>query len=186
MRADGPDVRTLGEIVSYAFGVRAQDYNQAEWDAWRNDDGTWIIGLRWQAGHTDNSAHFAFTPGPHGGSVTAIDEHAEDLLHPNTAPRGPRSVTVELASDQSQGSSVGDTTTVEERETSPGRMALDTTEPASEHATEDTAAAPDSQEHGEEPSRSETAASSSNAGKKNHPVVPAWEDVLLGVRSQRG
>ena len=23
-------------------------------------------------------------------------------------------------------------------------------------------------------------------GKKNHPIVPSWEDVLLGVRSQRG
>jgi hypothetical protein len=22
--------------------------------------------------------------------------------------------------------------------------------------------------------------------KKNHPIVPSWEDVLLGVRSQRG
>ncbi|EWM14284.1 hypothetical protein [Kutzneria sp. 744] len=22
-------------------------------------------------------------------------------------------------------------------------------------------------------------------GKKNHPIVPSWEDVLLGVRSQR-
>src|SRR5699024_6866085 len=84
MRSDGPDVRTLSEIVSYAFGVRAQDYNQAEWDAWRAEDGRWIIGLRWRAGHTDNSAHFTFTPGPHGGTVTAIDEHAEDLLHPNT------------------------------------------------------------------------------------------------------
>ena len=27
---------------------------------------------------------------------------------------------------------------------------------------------------------------STKRGKKNHPIVPSWEDVLLGVRTQRG
>src|SRR5699024_3010992 len=85
----GPVVRILGAIAAYAFGVRAQDYSQASWDAWRGDDGTWVIGLHWQAGHTDNSAHSAFTPGAHCGTVSPIDEHAEDLLNPNATPRGP-------------------------------------------------------------------------------------------------
>src|SRR5699024_4409338 len=123
---------------------------------------------------------------PHGGSVTAIDEHAEDLLHPNTAPRGPRSVTVELASDQAPGPSTQDTTTAEQPETSSGRMTLDTAEPAPEQAAEDTVVASESEEHTDEAAPSEVTASSPSTGKKNHPVVPAWEDVLLGVRSQRG
>lgn len=188
MWSDGPDVRTLGEIVSYTFGVRAQDYQQATWDAWRGDDGQWVVALRWQAGHTDNDAHFTFTPGPQGGTVTAIDEHAEDLLQPNTAPRGPRAVTVEF-----------DTATRAEPSERPARQGAEDDTSNDEAASEDfgsplpehavdgataqepvTDAEPDPAADPEpQPQRSSTA-------KKNHPVVPAWEDVLLGVRSQRG
>src|SRR5919198_2244713 len=39
MREDGPDVRTLGEVVAYAFGVRGQDFTKAEWDSWKGEDG---------------------------------------------------------------------------------------------------------------------------------------------------
>ena len=179
MREDGPDVRTLGEVVSYAFGVRAQDYSQAAWDSWRPDDGKWIVGLRWQAGHTDNAAHWSFTPGAHGGTVTAIDEHAEDLLHPNAAPRGPRAVTAEIDSLQRVQRAEQQALDYDDQ---PGSDA-----PAPEPADDDTTELPTvpdestgtteaSPQPGERPAK----------GKKSHPVVPAWEDVLLGVRSQRG
>ncbi|HWE88809.1 MAG TPA: septation protein SepH [Pseudonocardiaceae bacterium] len=36
-----------------------------------------------------------------------------------------------------------------------------------------------------EPAR-KTEPAASKRGKKNHPIVPSWEDVLLGVRTQRG
>jgi DUF3071 family protein len=147
VREDGPDVRTLGEVVAYAFGVRGQDYSRAEWDSWRGDDGKWIIALRWHAGRSDNSAHWSFSPGAHGGTVTALDEHAEDLLDPHRAPRTLRAVEPE-AFDQPRPPA-----------------------PRSEPAEESTA--------GERLEPKPKA-------KKGHPVVPAWEDVLLGVRSQRG
>jgi len=150
VREDGPDVRTLGEIVAYAFGVRGQDYSQAAWDAWRADDGRWIVALRWTAGRSDNAAHWQFSAGAHGGTVTALDEHAEDLLDPHRAPRTLRAVEPEPLP-------VPDEPRADE-----------------EQPTLDLDAKPDPN------------AKPKPKTRKNHPAVPAWEDVLLGVRSQRG
>ena len=80
LRADGPDVRTLGETVAHTFGLRGQEYLEAEWDSWRGEDGRWVIALNWRAGRSDNRAHWTFQPGAHGGTVTALDEHASDLV----------------------------------------------------------------------------------------------------------
>jgi hypothetical protein len=79
-RADGPDIRTLGETVAHTFGLRGQDYTEADWDSWKGDDGKWIVALSWRAGRSDNAAHWAFQPGAHGGTVAALDEHASDLV----------------------------------------------------------------------------------------------------------
>ncbi|MFD1048095.1 DUF3071 domain-containing protein, partial [Kibdelosporangium lantanae] len=38
----------------------------------------------------------------------------------------------------------------------------------------------------EEPKPEKPAPARRGKGKKNHPIVPSWEDVLLGVRSNRG
>jgi Protein of unknown function (DUF3071) len=80
MRADGPDGRTLGEVVAHTFGLRGHTYEGARWDAWKGEDGRWVVALSWRAGRSDNSAHWTFQPGAHGGTVTALDEHASDLV----------------------------------------------------------------------------------------------------------
>ncbi|QYN36388.1 DUF3071 domain-containing protein [Pseudonocardia sp. DSM 110487] len=80
MRADGPDTRTLGDVVAHTFGLRGQEYADADWDSWKGEDGKWVVALSWQAGRSDNRAHWTFQPGAHGGTVTAVDEHASDLV----------------------------------------------------------------------------------------------------------
>jgi hypothetical protein len=80
VRADGPDNRTLGEVVAHTFGLRGQTYEGAKWDSWKGEDGRWVIALSWRAGRSDNRAHWTFQPGAHGGTVTALDEHASDLV----------------------------------------------------------------------------------------------------------
>jgi Protein of unknown function (DUF3071) len=163
VREDGPDVRTLGEVVAYAFGVRGQDYAQSEWDSWKGDDGRWVVALRWQAGRSDMSAHWLFAPGAHGGTVTALDEHAEELLDPNRAPRTLRAVAEREAAAAAA---------IPEQP----QLAPDQPEPApapGEDPAHDVAPSP-------------AAAAAKPKAKKTHPAVPAWEDVLLGVRSQRG
>jgi Protein of unknown function (DUF3071) len=80
MRADGPDVRMLGDVVAHTFGLRGLEYTEAEWDSWKGEDGKWVIALSWRAGRSDNRAHWTFHPGAHGGNVAALDEHASDLV----------------------------------------------------------------------------------------------------------
>jgi len=80
MRADGPDTRMLGDVVAHTFGLRGQEYHSAEWDSWKGEEGRWVVALSWRAGRSDNRALWTFQPGAHGGTVTAIDEHAHDLV----------------------------------------------------------------------------------------------------------
>ncbi|PRX50216.1 Protein of unknown function (DUF3071) [Prauserella shujinwangii] len=173
VREDGPDVQTLGEIVAYSFGARGQDYSQATWDSWRGDDGRWIVGLRWQAGRSDNRALWSFSPGAHGGTVAALNEHAEALLDPNSY-RTPRAVEHPGADRET-----AEQATFDYGE--PGGTVIEA--PLGEQAEGADAELP--RVSGDEPAQPEPPARPKSK-KRNHPAVPAWEDVLLGVRSQRG
>lgn len=85
VRTDGPDVRTLEEVVTETFRQRGHDVDSVTWDSWRGEDGKWVVALRWQAGRSENRAQWTFHPGAHGGTVTAIDDHATDLIDPQPA-----------------------------------------------------------------------------------------------------
>ncbi|GAA4536300.1 septation protein SepH [Pseudonocardia xishanensis] len=80
VREDGPDLRTLEETVAHTFGVRGQDHADADWDSWKGEDGKWVVSLGWRSGKSDIHAHWTFQPGAHGGTVTALDDHARDLV----------------------------------------------------------------------------------------------------------
>ncbi|MGH3692617.1 MAG: septation protein SepH [Pseudonocardiaceae bacterium] len=87
VRSDGPDVHTLDAVVAETFRSRGHDLGAVAWDAWRGEDGKWIVQLRWRAGRSENRAHWTLHPGAHGGTVTALDDHATDLIDPRpTAP----------------------------------------------------------------------------------------------------
>lgn len=147
--ADGPSVLTLLETVTTALIARGLDPDATNWDAWRNEDGRWTVQLAWKAGMSDNVAHFRFTPGAHGGTVTAFDDAACELIDPDFArPLRPVAPVADL-------------------EVEPEEPTLPDTAPAS-------AAAPEP----EPPATAKPA-----RARKGKPPVPAWEDVLLGVRS---
>ncbi|MCG5431140.1 DUF3071 domain-containing protein [Mycobacterium sp. MYCO198283] len=143
--ADGPSVMTLLETVTTALIARGLNPTETEWDAWKNEDGRWTVQLQWQAGRSQNTAHFRFTPGAHGGTVAAVDDPAHELIDPHFT-RQPLRPVAPLAQ-------------LEFADTEPD---VATPEPAAQ----DEAPA-------ERPSRR----------KRAKPAVPAWEDVLLGVRS---
>jgi hypothetical protein len=138
--ADGPSVLTLLETVTAGLIARGLDPDATTWDAWRNEDGRWTVRMAWKAGLSDNTAHFRFTPGAHGGTVTAFDDAACELIDPDFAR--PLRPVAPLAQ-------------------------LDFEEPAPP------VAAPEP----EPPTAPKPPA------RKGKPPVPAWEDVLLGVRS---
>ncbi|MFC0114785.1 septation protein SepH [Kibdelosporangium aridum] len=266
VREDGPDVQTLGEVCAHAFGLRGQEYSEAVWDSWKNEENKWIVQLRWTAGRSDNHAHWSFHPGAHGGTVTPLDDHAHDLLdpNPNRSLRTVRPVTelarqalaVEApprpdpaastpasapapapapASTPASASASAEPVYQEpepvvqpepepvhrepepvyrEPEPAPAAPAppappapavpaavhqppaepepVAQPEPEPAPAAEPAAAStkPVQEELVPEPEPKPEAAKEKPAPrrgkKKNHPVVPAWEDVLLGVRSNRG
>jgi hypothetical protein len=136
--ADGPSLLTLLETVTSALVARGLDPDATSWDAWRNEDGRWTVQMGWTAGMSDNVAHFRFTPGAHGGTVTAFDDAACELIDPDFArPLRPLAPVAQLDFEEPQ-------------------LPIEAPEPP----------AP-------KPARA----------RKGKPPVPAWEDVLLGVRS---
>lgn len=188
VRADGPDPRTLGEVVAHTFGLRGQEYDSAAWDSWKGEDGKWVVTLAWRAGRSDNVAHWTYQPGAHGGTVTALDEHASDLVEGLPA-RPLRTVgpVIDMARDEEP---------VAEAAAEPLRAAASDT--VRDRAPERTAArAPEARRP--EPAESRPAAAGEEPGaepaaeqqpgnrrtKKGKPVMPSWDEVLLGVRGQR-
>jgi hypothetical protein len=163
VRDDGPDVRTLAEVVEQTFGARGQNYQKAEWDAWRGEDNRWVLALRWSVGRSDITARWVFQPGSHGGTVIALDEHATDLL--GGLARAPRRLgpVVDLADPPSQHPATPQ----------PAPRATKTITGSAAHSGKQPPA-----EGAEQP---ETAVKRS-APRKQKPIMPSWEDVLLGVK----
>jgi Protein of unknown function (DUF3071) len=85
VRTDGPDVRTLSVVVAEVFRQRGHDPETMSWDSWRDENGKWIVQLRWRTGRSENRAHWTFHPGAHGGTVTALDDQATELIDPRPA-----------------------------------------------------------------------------------------------------
>ncbi|MGV0603015.1 septation protein SepH [Mycolicibacterium sp. XJ1904] len=153
---DGPSVLTLLETITTALIARGLDPDAPAWDAWRNEDGRWTVQLAWKAGMSDNVAHFRFTPGAHGGTVTAFDDAASELIDPNfSRPLRPVAALPEPAAEV-------------EEPTLPIEPPVQVSPPEPQPAAEAEPVAP------KQPK--------ARRGKAK-PAVPAWEDVLLGVRS---
>ena len=138
--ADGPAVQTLLEAVATALVARGLDHDATTWDAWKNADGRWTVQLTWQVGLSENVAHFRFTPGAHGGTATALDDAASELIDPDfDRPLRPVAPVAQLDFED---------------------------EPM-----------PD------EPAAEEPVVTARPRPRRHRPPVPAWEDVLLDVRS---
>ncbi|MFP1154256.1 septation protein SepH [Mycobacterium sherrisii] len=151
MLADGPAVMTLLETVSAAMVTRGLDPTGLSWDAWRNEDNRWTVQLAYKVGRGDNLAHFHFTPGAHGGTVTAIDDGASELIDPDfERPLRPLAPVAHVEFNGPAAAAAPGPAETPERV----------------------------QERPEEAQRPQPVHS-----RRGRPVIPAWEDVLLGVRS---
>lgn len=160
---DGPSVLTLLETVTSSLIARGLDPDGTNWDAWRNEDGRWTVQLAWKAGLSDNVAHFRYAPGAHGGTVTAFDDAAAELIDPNfSRPLRPLAAVAQLALGEPEEAHVPVHVPAPEPqrapEPEPQPEPVGVTEPA-------------------------PAAKAAARPRKSRPTVPAWEDVLLGVRS---
>jgi len=188
MRPDGPDTRTLGDVVAHTFGLRGQEYADAEWDSWKGEDGKWVVALSWRAGRSDNRAHWTFQPGAHGGTVTAVDEHASDLVEglparplrtvgpvidiarpedPAPAP-GPEEELRAVASDSVRGSRIESPPVAEARtvERAPARNAPEPRRPAPPPQRQAAVEPPRAEPTRPEPTRPEPAAREADDRRK--------------------
>jgi len=157
--AEGPTVETLLETITAALAERGLSSKDTNWDAWRTEDGRWTVRMEWQVGLSENAAHFRFTPGAHGGTVTAIDEEASALIDPEfERPLRQVAPVAQLEFDV------------------PAPPQPEAAPVAIPQALAGPAAAPAS---------TGSAAPQPGIGKRaaRKPVIPAWEDVLLGVRT---
>jgi hypothetical protein len=119
---DGPAVLTLLETVTSALVARGLNPDTMAWDAWRNEDGRWTVQLGWKAGRSDNLAHFRFSPGAHGGTVTAVDDAAVELIDPNfDRPLRPVAPVAQLDFDEPTPSPTETVTSKRQREPTRGR-----------------------------------------------------------------
>ena len=187
VRENGPAVMTLVEVVQLAFRARGHNYEQAEWDAWKDEHGHWVAQLAWKAGRSSNAAHWTFLPDAHGGTVKPMDKAATDLVDPDFGRplRGLSPVPVAAAVEAPVVAEVVDESqrTLDDYYSSaPNTAAASTTAPtpsepaAVEHSEPVTAT-------GETATPKPAPTQQNGKDKRGKPAMPSWEDVLLGVRS---
>jgi hypothetical protein len=203
--AEGPaDPRTLGETINAVLSGRGQDASDATWDAWKGEDGRWVVAMSWRTGHSDHLAHWTYTPGASGGAVQPRDESARDVMGLAPAP-GPR-----RADGSAARPAVGNPESSEEQEQpeqqeesavavggGPAPRPNAATRPPGGSRGRGSRAVPDQRAperprsaRPRETPRTDPGRDDGGGGpkgrQKSHPIVPSWEDVLLGVRSPRG
>ncbi|EGD54219.1 septation protein SepH [Gordonia neofelifaecis] len=179
MGVDGPVAGTLGEIVAECLVLRGNSPQNAEWDAWRTEAGQWVVQVSPDP-DADSFAHWRFTPGAHGGTTDPMDDLAVELTEPELARtvRRPAVVAVpepptrEVTEDGHEYVTVNadDLTGEQTHRQDPFGEVLDL-----RYRDERPVEGPAAQEDSDSTPR--------HRSKRAKPTVPAWEDVLLGVRS---
>lgn len=175
VREDGPAKLTLWEVLAAAFGTRGYSLSDAQWDAFKEPGGAWIIKLVWQAGLSENSAewvlrnHLSSSPTAEARNAVAADLTDPDFVQPvrtlTSVSRGER-YEEDLDTDPSEFEDFRDDMLRPDRETEPV---------ASDGSAED-----DETVEGEEFLQNPEPAPTKRRRKA---VTPHWEDVLLGVRT---
>lgn len=197
--AAASSARSLEDIALQTLTDRGQRHEVA-WDAFKDERG-WTVTLTWVAGHTENRAEWAFSAQPVGGTVTARNAAAADLLEPSRAPLR----TVErLGGDQHDASEAAIPARPEPARPEPARLEPARLEPARFEATRSRSAesaqgaffdarptvgdgAGDARTDGAtQPSTPDTPAATvppRGTRRGQRPPMPSWEDVLLGTRA---
>ncbi len=90
VRRSGPGgtaTLTLGELTTQRLAQREIDEQSGEWDAWRDDDGRWVVSLAFTAGSTRRCAHWRYDP--QARHVQPRDDEARWLTDEEPPEAGP-------------------------------------------------------------------------------------------------
>lgn len=84
-----PTRKTLEELVTATLRQRGQA-DSIRWDAYKPQDASWIVAVHWQAGRSDNQATWEIHTGTRTNTLRSLDDAARELLDP--APRPLRTI----------------------------------------------------------------------------------------------
>lgn len=79
---------TLGEVVADRLSQREVDPEDAAWDAWRADDGSWCVVVRFSAGAKQREARWTYDPSVR--HVSPLDDEARWLTADEPQPQQQR------------------------------------------------------------------------------------------------
>ncbi|MGB3301979.1 septation protein SepH [Gordonia sp. (in: high G+C Gram-positive bacteria)] len=192
---DGPVAGTLGEIVAECLALRGIPAQKSEWDAWRSESGQWMVQVRPDPAD-EATARWRFTPGSHGGITEPMDDLAVELTEPELARTVRRPVVAPVPVERDPEPEPAPRPSPPSREIdAEGHEfvtvdADDLTEQQQQRRRgpqfdEVLDLRYDDETRVEAPTPREENESTTprHRGKRATPTVPAWEDVLLGVRS---
>ena len=168
----------FGDAVDERFAAHGIDPLNVIWDSYRREDGQWVVSAHWHGGDADRIARWAF--GLTNRSVTPMDETAADLL----SDRPIRPIVHAVPDPPEEGSEPSpDAVTgplpvtakfeqLFDQEADPAPVVV---EPVFEFAS-----APPSPLRLAE--RTNPATRHSVEHRPQRPKVPAWDDIMLGIR----
>lgn len=164
-RTDEPR-RPLGELVDDRLATSGVAVHEAEWDAWRRPDGTWIVHVTFTTGDRERRASWSWDP-----SVRRIrphDEDAESLVAPVTARSS-----INLSGDGPPPAAQVELALVPQPDEEPAPSRVDNVSAGQQAAQEGGPA--------QQPEEAE-AAQARPAARKGRPAVPSWDDIVFGTR----
>lgn len=156
---------TLGDLVNERLSMRHVDPDRAVWDSWRADDGRWTVAVRWRSSAADTViATWAFSLGDR--STTALDELAEDLISDHPRPVQTVTPVTPLAAAAAQ-------VAPPRAPQAPRPSVISSVPPVISSIPSTQAAGPET---------SNSASADDDEERAARARVPAWDDILLGVR----
>lgn len=171
-RRSTPDGQLVnfGEAVDERFSAHGIDPAAVQWDAYRHEDGQWVVSAGWRGGDAERCAEWSFSLVSR--TVTPLDETAADLL----SDRPIRPV-VSAVPDRPNGAPPP--TSTPDAITGPLPLTLDRPAAGDEDLF-DTAESPPLRVVEETRAVEET-----EEQKAARARIPSWDDILLGVRRKR-
>jgi hypothetical protein len=189
-----PTRKTLEELVTATLRQRGQA-DSIRWDAYKPHDAGWVVAVHWQAGRSDNLATWEIHTGTRTNTLRSLDEAARELLDP--APRPLRTIAEESTAAAPAPAPAEESPLFGQPEFEPPAAAPEMSRhPAGSRRAEVASPPPGSSASAPEPqpspSRSVPAAGLTGTDQTptrpprrgQRPVMPGWEDVLLGGHSK--
>lgn len=173
------ELGTVDEVATRALTARGAA-DSMTWDAWRRDDGRWLVACRWLEQHEEHTALWVLDAS--AGSATPIDDDARVLagMRVSEPARGddhpaPARLAVVRPPKPSPSPAPADVT---EDETPTGPISPVTDDDTGVLRLTDLA---DNVTVHEGPARTSRAVR--DTGGRQRPTVPSWDEIMFGRRS---